>query len=84
MENLDPTIVSEVMKEEKLISSADLYIISKAPIGHMRNSHIFEHIRHMETPDLFKFIGILQTIDSQKHISDQLAKGMYLCSYICT
>ena len=41
MENLQPTIVSEIMKEEKLISSADLYIISKAPIGHMRNSHIF-------------------------------------------
>ena len=78
MENLQSAVVAEMMEQEKLLNSADLYVILNAPMDYMRNSYIFEHVRHMETPNLFRFLEILQKIDNQKHISEKLNKGTYI------
>ena len=82
MENLQPTTVSRIMEQENLLSSADLDVILNAPMDYMRNLYIFEHVRHMVTPDLFRFLDILQKIDSQKYVSDELTEGTYV-QYVC-
>ena len=84
MENVQPTIVSRMMNQERLLSSVDLDIILNAPMNYMRNLYLFEHVRHMETPDLFRFLDILQTIESQKYVSDELTEGTYIHTYIHT
>ena len=75
MENLQSSVVCTMMEQEKLLSGADLHVILNAPMEYMRNCYIFEHARHMETAELFKFLDILQKFDSQKHISEILING---------
>ena len=75
MENLESSVVCTMMEQEKLLSGADLHAILNAPMEYMRNCYIFEHVRHMETADLFKFLDILQKFDSQKLISEILING---------
>ena len=76
MENLQSSIICKMMEQEKLLSSADLHIILNTSMEYMRNCYIFEHVRHMETADFFKFLNILQKCDSQKHISEVMINGM--------
>ena len=71
-----------MMEQEKLLSSGDLHIILNAPMEYIRNSYIFEHVRHMETADLFRFLDILQKIDSQRHISEKLSKGTKVIIFV--
>ena len=75
MANLQSSVVCKVMEQKKLLSGADLHVILNAPMEYMRNCYIFEHVRHMETAELFKFLDILQKFDSQKHISKILIDG---------
>ena len=83
IENLQPTVVCKMMQFEKLLSDTYLYTILRAPMDYMRNLYTFEHIRHMETPNLFRFLDILKKIDSQEHISNKLTKGLYKRNYVC-
>ena len=82
MENLQPTVVCKMMQLEKLLSGTNVHTILRAPMDYMRNLYIFEHIHHMETPNLFRLLDILQRIDSQKHISNKLTKGLCKQYYV--
>ena len=75
VENLQSSVVCKMMEQEKLLNGTDLLIIFNAPMEYISNCYIFEHVRHMETADLFKFLNILQKFDSQKHINEIMISG---------
>jgi len=75
LQTFDPNEITRMSYFKSLLSTDELDILLITPIGHMMNVYILEHIRILETPDLFSFLAVLQRIDSQKHICDTLLEG---------
>ena len=69
---------------KNLLTSNELdVLLLNTPIGYMKNSYILEHVRILETPNLFSFFAALQSIDNQEHICNTLLKGTLLAGLMC-
>ena len=58
-----------------LLTEVDHKIILDAPLDHIRNCYILEHVRHMKAST---FLDILKEIPDQKHLWNTLADGKSL------
>ena len=85
LQQLDPLEVVELMMSHHLLCELDHKIILEAPLDHIKNCYILEHVRHMEASDVLKFIDILKEIPDQKHLWITLTDGETLQSvkYYC-
>lgn len=70
------------MMSYNLLSEVDHKIILDAPLDHIRNRYILEHVCHMTTPKLFAFLDILKEIPDQKYLFDTLSGGKYIIMLI--
>ena len=80
-----PPEVVKLMMSHHLLCELDHKIILEAPLDHIKNCYILEHVRHMEASDVLKFIDILKEIPDQKHLWITLTDGETLQSvkYYC-
>ena len=70
-----PPEVVKLMMSHHLLCELDHKIILEAPLDHIKNCYILEHVRHMEASDVLKFIDILKEIPDQKHLWITLTDG---------
>ena len=73
--SMDPTEILRTSFFKTLLRNHELNILSQFSLDYMKNVYIMEHIRVLETPDLFLFIDAIQEIDNQKAICDTLLDG---------
>ena len=72
---MDPNEIAGLSFFKSLLSVDELNILLHFPIDYTRNIYIVEHLRSLETPEIFLFIDAVQEIGSQQHICDTLLNG---------
>jgi len=83
LQELQPLEVIEVMMLHNLLSEVDYKTILDAPLDHIRNCYIVEHVRHIEPSNLCTFVSILKEIPDQKHLWSTLVNGKCVTLLVC-
>ena len=82
IENMDSKEFGRIAFFKSLLSINELDVLLHCSIDYIKNTYVFEHIRSLETPELFQFINALQEISSQQRICDTLLNGKSVVSVL--
>ena len=69
---MDADSVSHMMRHECLITDDDFKAIATAPNDDTMNLVLLQYVKSLDSSSLFKFIEILQSIETQKSIGHYL------------
>ena len=74
--HMDADSVSHMMHYKCLITDDDFKAITVAPNDDTMNLALLQYVRSMDLSSLFKFIEILQSIETQEGIAHHISLGM--------
>ena len=77
---MDSDLIVQHMLSQQLLNDQEVHTIMNAASDYQKNCLVVENIRLMDTKCLVSFCKILQTFDSQNHISCVLINGK-TCNY---
>ena len=75
LENLDGSIISQLMLEIKLLTEDDLVHCAKLCSDHQRNAFLMDHLLAMGTASIVVFCHLLQNTESLQEIGTMLVNG---------
>ena len=75
LENLDSSVICQLMLEMKLLTEDDLVHCAKMFSDHQKNVFLMDHLLTAGTISIVGFCHLLQNTESQQEIGTMLANG---------
>ena len=75
LENLDGSIISQLMFEIKLLTEDDLVHCAKMFSDHQKNAFLMDHLLAMGTASIMEFCHLLQNTENLQEIGTMLVNG---------
>ena len=75
LENLDGSIISQLMLEIKLLTEDDLVHCAKMFSDHQKNAFLMDHLLAMGTASIMEFCHLLQNTENLQDIGTMLVNG---------
>ena len=75
LENLDDSVISQLMLEIKLLTEDDLVHCAKIFSDHQKNAFLIDHLLAMGTASIVEFCHLLQNTENVREIGIMLVNG---------